>query len=59
MYNVYFLINGVWCANIALGTEEQVREKYGRYGELILSPATAWELQDARERGKPVIDCRK
>lgn len=59
MFNVSFQINGVWCANIALGTEEQVRRHYEKkYGEIILSPAAEWEVEAARERGKPIVDCR-
>lgn len=58
MYNVHFQINGVWCANIARGTEEQVRRHYEKYGEIILSPADDWELKSAIERGKPIVDCR-
>lgn len=58
MFNVCFRINGVWCANLAIGTEKQVRRHYEKYGELILSPASEWELRAARERGKPVVNCR-
>ena len=58
MYNVHFQINGVWCGNLAIGTEEQVRARYKKYGELILSPASGYDLMTAMERGKPIVDCR-
>lgn len=58
MYNVHFQINGVWCANIALGTEEQVRKHYEKYGEIIICPAAEWELKSAKLRGKPIVNCR-
>ena len=58
MFIVSFQINDVWCSNIALGTEEQIRKHYAKYGDIILSPASEWVLEQARERGKPIVDCR-
>lgn len=58
MFVVSFQINDVWCSNIAIGTEEQVRRRYEKYGELILSPASEWAMSEALKRGKPVVDCR-
>ena len=57
MFNVHFKINGVWCVNIALGTEEQVRRYYKQYGEILVFPAAEWKLEAAKLSGKPIVDC--
>ena len=48
----------IWCANIAHAeSEAAVKLHYSKYSDVTVTPASAWDVESARERGKPIIEC--
>lgn len=47
----------VYCANIAHAeTAADVETRYSKYAWVKVSPAAAYEVEEARRRGKPIIE---
>lgn len=61
-YNVNFkwYDTDTWCSNIAKAeTIEDVKAHYAKYGsEPIIKEASAYDVESAIERGKPIIKCQ-
>ncbi len=50
----------VWCTNMAKGvSEDQIREHYSKYEKVFLSTPSACEIEIARMKGMPFINCAK
>ena len=59
----YFEITFQWsestyCANIAHAeNENDVRNHYRKYNIISVKPASDYDVEDAKRRGKPIIEC--
>ena len=57
-YNVTFQYSeAVYCANIAhADNEEAVKEAYKKYPWCSVKPASAYDVEEAKRRGKPIVE---
>lgn len=59
----YFNITFRWskntfCANIAKADSiEAVKEHYSDYEIISITSASAYDVEDAKRRGKPIVSC--
>lgn len=58
-YNVTFQYSdSVYCSNIAHAEDEKaVKARYSKYPRVYVSPASDYDVEDAKHRGKPIIEC--
>ena len=60
-FNVSFQYSGsVYCSNLAHAeTVEDVQAHYSEYDWVSVSDATEYDVRNAQERGKPIIECER
>lgn len=59
-YNITFkwYDTNTYCSNIAYAeTEEDVKESYSKYEIIAISEAKDYDVEDAKRRGKPIVNC--
>lgn len=51
---------GVCCTNIAVAEDrEQVEAEYGECDFIAINPAKCYEVEELRQRGCPVVECKR